>query len=135
MRGVNRILLVGRVGADPELKISRSGLPWCALSIATDRSVQEAEGWTTKTDWHRVRLFGRNAERAHRRVRRGTLVAVDGPLVYETWSDDDGKRRTSARIVADRLELLAGLRDAPPKPELPSDQAVTLPLADPQAAV
>ena len=121
MRGVNRLILVGRVGRDPELKQGRSGIAWCSLSIATDRSVKEDQGWSTTTDWHRVRAFGRTAENCHQRLTRGSLVAVEGPVTYETWRDDSGATRTAAVVLADRVEFLA-----PPaaRPEPPAQVVV-----------
>ena len=120
MRGVNRLILVGRVGRDPELKHGRSGTAWCALSVATDRSVKQDQGWSTTTDWHRVKAFGRVAELCHQRLSRGSLIAVEGPITYETWRDDTGARRTAAVVLADRVEFLA-----PPsaRPEPPAQAA------------
>ena len=103
MRGVNRLIIVGRVGRDPELRHGRTGTAWCSLSVATDRSVRQEHGWSTLTDWHRVKAFGRTAELCHERLSRGSLVAVEGPLTYETWRDDSGNSRTAAVVLADRV--------------------------------
>ncbi len=107
MRGVNRLIIVGRVGRDPELRHGRTGTAWCSLSVATDRSVRQEHGWSTLTDWHRVKAFGRTAELCHERLSRGSLVAVEGPLTYETWRDDSGNSRTAAVVLADRVEFIS----------------------------
>jgi single-strand DNA-binding protein len=107
MRGVNHLILVGRIGREPELRHGRNGTAWCSLSVATDRSVRQERGWSTTTDWHRVRAFGRTAELCHERLRRGSLVAIEGPITYDTWRDDSGNGRTVAVVLASRVELLA----------------------------
>ncbi len=115
MRGVNRVILVGRLGRDPEVRYGRSGTPWCSLSVATERSVKNGEGWEQVTDWHRVKVFGRQAEQCGARLRRGSLAAIEGPMTYDTWTDDDGVKRTTSTVYADRVEFLADLRPAIPR--------------------
>ena len=106
MRADNMITLTGHVGQDPELKVGRSGMPWCSLSLATNRRRRTLEGeWEDQTDWHDVRLFGQAAHFAQRELRKGSRVEVEGSLAYDTWTDDDGNRRRSARILATAIRL------------------------------
>ena len=106
MRADNRITLTGHVGQEPELKVGRSGTPWCSLSLATNRRRRTMEGeWEEQTDWHDVRLFGQAAHFVQREVRKGSRVEVEGSLAYDTWTDDDGNRRRSARILATSIRL------------------------------
>jgi single-strand DNA-binding protein len=122
---MNRIVIVGRLGSDPELRQSRSGTAWCSMTIATNRARKEGDQWVEETDWHEVKVFGDDAERSHRKLRKGSVVAVDGSLVYETWKDDAGNRRRKPKIVATRVQFLADLREAPAASE-PETDATTL---------
>ena len=106
MRGLNRVTLLGRLGRDPELRTSASGTSWATLSLATDRSRREGDGWVEETDWHRVKVFGRDAERSHQRLSKGSLALVEGSISYENWEDKEGVRRTSTVILADRITFV-----------------------------
>lgn len=110
MRGMNKMMVVGRVGQEPELRTSKAGKPWMRLSIATNRNVKKDDGWEEETDWHRITVFGDDAERCMRFVRQGSVVGVEGPMVYEKWTDEEGVRRMVARINADRVHFIADLR-------------------------
>jgi single-strand DNA-binding protein len=107
MRSLNRIVVVGRLGRDPETRTSAGGTPWGSLSVATSRGRREGDTWVEDTDWHTVRIFGRDAEFAQRQLHRGDLVAVEGSVQYDKWTTADGEKRVSTRIVADRLHLIA----------------------------
>ena len=113
MRGMNKVMLVGRVGMEPELRQGQSGNPWMRLSLATGRAVRKDGDWDEATDWHRVHLFGKNAERCMQRVRKGSTVGVEGQVAYEEWTDDSGAKRRTARVLADRVHFIANLREAP----------------------
>lgn len=113
MRGISRVVVIGRLGQDPELRQGKTGTRWSSFSVATNRSRKEGEQWQEETDWHSVRVFGDDAERCQRFLRKGSVVAVDGSLVYDTWTDDAGVKRTKARILANRVQFLADLRSRP----------------------
>jgi single-strand DNA-binding protein len=121
MRGLNRIVIIGRLGADPELRQGKTGTAWCSFSVATNRHRKEGEAWVEETDWHDIRAFGEDAERCHKRLRRGSIVAVDGSLVYETWNDEQGQRRRRPRILASRLQFVSDLKQAPGEPAPEAD--------------
>ena len=113
MSGMNRIVLVGRVGSEPELRQSKDGVPWLWISVATDRRVKKDGAWEDETDWHRVNLFGTAAERTMRLAQKGTLVAVEGSMIYEKWTDEDGKVRRMPKVMADRISFLDRMRARP----------------------
>jgi single-strand DNA-binding protein len=107
MRGLNRTLLVGHLGRDPELRTSsRTGNAWCTFTLATGRSRRAGDGWTEVTDWHRVNVFGTQAELCHRYLSKGRLVAVEGSTVHDTWTDEAGHKHTSTLVMADRVTFL-----------------------------
>lgn len=105
MNGMNKIILVGRLGRDPELRESRGGTPWCTLSVATSRPRKQDGVWTEETDWHRVKAFGRQAEICHQYLRKGSVVAVEGSLAYSK-SEYDGETRYWADVLADRVQFV-----------------------------
>ena len=108
MRGLNRLMLVGHLGRDPELRTSAEHeVSWCTFSLATGRSRKEGGRWIEATDWHRVKAFGTQAELCHRYLSKGDLVAVEGSIVYDQWTDKNGVRRTTAVVMADRVTFLS----------------------------
>jgi single-strand DNA-binding protein len=118
MRGLNRIVVLGRLGQDPELRQAKNGNPWASFSVATSRGRKDGDTWIEETDWHDVRVFGDEAERCHRRLRKGSVVAVDGAMVYDTWTDEAGARRRKPRIHATRVSFVSDLRPAEGQPEV-----------------
>ena len=124
MRAENKITLTGHVGQEPELKVGRTGTPWCSLSLATNRRRRTMEGeWEDQTDWHDVRLFGQAAHYVQGQVRKGSRIEVEGSLAYDTWTDDDGNRRRSARILATNIRLAEAMQ------QLTQEAAAGLPLS------
>lgn len=108
MRGLNRTMLIGHLGRDPELRTSANhGVPWATFSLATGRSRKEGDRWVEDTDWHRVKVFGTQAELCQRYLQKGHLVAVEGSIVYDSWTGKDGAKRTTTVIMADRVTFLS----------------------------
>ena len=110
MRGYNRIFLIGRLGQDPELRVGKSGAPWGVLGVATNRARKEGEVWVEETDWHDVKVFGVEAEKVQRMGQKGAVVAIEGSLVYETWNDEQGNKKRKARVIASRVQFVAGYK-------------------------
>lgn len=109
-RGVNKVILVGTLGADPETRYTTSGSPVCTLRLATneawkDRVTGELQ---ERTEWHRVTLFGRTAEIASEYLRKGKQVYIEGKLRTEKYNDKDGVERYSTAVIGDELQLLGG---------------------------
>ncbi len=107
-RGVNRVIIVGTLGADPETRYTTSGSAITSMRLATN------ESWTDKqtgqkqerTEWHRVKMFGRLAEIAAEYLRKGKQVYVEGSLRTDKYTDKDGIERYSTDIIANELQML-----------------------------
>ena len=110
MRGVNRVILLGHLGADPETRHTGGGTAITSLRIAT------SEQWTDKqsgerqerTEWHRVKLFGKLAEIAGEYLKKGRQVYIEGSLRTEKYTDKDGVERYSTDIIANEMQMLGG---------------------------
>lgn len=99
---INSVVVVGRVGQDPEMKYFETGSVKTTMSIAVNRGKKEQD----ITDWFRIELWGRNAEIAGEYVRKGSLVGIEGKLEFNHWTDAEGNKRINNYILADRLRLL-----------------------------
>ena len=105
---VNKVILVGNLGRDPEVRSMQNGGKVCNLSVATserwkDRNTGEQQ---EKTEWHRVVFFGRIAEIADQYLKKGSQVYVEGKLQTRKWEDRDGNERWTTEIVGSQLEML-----------------------------
>lgn len=98
---MNQIVLVGRIGKDPEIRTTQGGKTCASFTLATDSGY----GDNKKTDWHSIVCFDRSAEVVNKYLKKGSGCAVIGRLTYDQY-EKDGVKRTYARIVADRVELL-----------------------------
>jgi len=111
MPSVNKIVLVGHLGKDPEMRYTASGIAQLSFSLATSRNIKQQDGtWKEDTDWHNVTLFGDAAERTGERLHKGSLAYVEGRVSYRTWQSDDGVRHDRTEIVADRALSLDAKR-------------------------
>ena len=109
---VNKVILVGNLGADPESRTTQSGTTVTNLRLATTERQKDREGnWGDHTEWHRVACFGRTAENAARFLRKGRQVYVEGRIRTRKWQDRDGNDRWSTEVIADTIQFLGG-RDA-----------------------
>jgi single-strand DNA-binding protein len=108
MASVNKVILVGNLGADPETKYLPSGDAITNIRIATtDRWKDKASGETKEaTEWHRIAFFGRLAEIAGEYLRKGSQVYVEGRIRTRKWQDKEGQDRYSTEIVADTMQML-----------------------------
>lgn len=116
---LNQLLLIGRLGGQPECRSTGSGALVCTASLATNRRTRDVDGWTEKTDWHKLVAFGRVAEELAL-LATGTTVGVEGSLTYSTWQTRAGESRTTAEVSVRRIfyTRAKGQRD-PPVPECP----------------
>ena len=104
---LNKVMIIGRLGRDPEVRYTQSGSPVTTLSIATDESFTDREGnRTERTEWHRVVVFQRAAETCAQYLSKGSLVYVEGKLQTRKWQDQNGQDRYSTEIKADRVQFL-----------------------------
>jgi single-strand DNA-binding protein len=113
MKDVNRVFLIGRVGADPERKETRTGIPLLRFSLATGRRVRDpnasdGSGWSEETDWHRIVLWGKLAEALSQHIRKGEKLFVEGTLKVQKYTAKDGTSRSSFEVHAEDVTLLGG---------------------------
>lgn len=109
MGSVNKVILVGNLGADPELKYTSSNRPVCNLSVATNETYKDKSGQKQeKVEWHRVTVWGDQAENCSKFLAKGRSVYLEGRLQTRSWDDKDGQKRYATEIVADRVVFLGG---------------------------
>jgi single-strand DNA-binding protein len=109
LSSVNRVILVGNLGADPELKYTPANRAVCNLSIATNEVFKDKAGARQEhVEWHRVTVWGDLAETCSKFLAKGRSIYLEGKLQTRSWDDKDGKKRYSTDIVADRVVFLGG---------------------------
>ncbi len=113
-RGVNKVILVGNLGNDPDTRYMPSGSAVTNLSVATNESWKDKETGEQKdrTEWHKVAMFGRLAEIAAEYLRKGSQVYIEGKLRTRKWQDKDGNDRWTTEIIADEMQMLGGRMDS-----------------------
>jgi single-strand DNA-binding protein len=104
---VNKTILMGRLGRDPELKQARAGGSVLSISVATKDREKKGEQWEDVTDWHEVVLFGRQAEYLADKARKGDRVLVEGKSKVRKWVGKDGQEKQRSEVVAFSVELLS----------------------------
>lgn len=115
-RGVNKVILVGNLGADAEVRYTANGTAVANINVATTERVPAGEGnWEDKTEWHRVVLFGKMAESRMAYLNKGTQVYVEGRLQTRQWEDAQGVKRYTTEIVARDIIFLSRSGDRPPQ--------------------
>ena len=104
---LNKVMLIGRLGADPEIKYSQGGSPIANLRVATDESYTDRNGQRQeKTEWHTVIAFQRTAEICQQYLHKGSLVYIEGKLQTRKWQDKQGQERYTTEIQCQRLQML-----------------------------
>ena len=109
-RGINKVIVVGNLGADPDTRYMPSGGAVTNLSVATSESWKDKQSGEQKerTEWHKVAMFGRLAEIAAEYLRKGSQVYIEGKLRTRKWQDRDGNDRYTTEIIADEMQMLGG---------------------------
>ncbi|MBL8262045.1 MAG: single-stranded DNA-binding protein [Xanthomonadaceae bacterium] len=108
-RGINKVILVGNLGNDPETKYTQGGMAVTKVSLATTSVRKDREGNTQeRTEWHRVTFFGKLGEIAGEYLRKGSQVYVEGSIRYDKYTGQDGVERYSTDIIADEMQMLGG---------------------------
>jgi single-strand DNA-binding protein len=139
MSGVNKVIIVGRLGADPELKSVGNGQNVARLSVATSENWVSKDGQKQeRTEWHRVTVWGRQAENCAKHLSKGRQVYVEGRLQTRSWEDPQGQKRYATEIVATTVQFLgggersassntgadAGFNDFGPEPQFDSSEEI-----------
>ncbi len=108
-RGINKVIVVGNLGNDPEMRQMPSGGAVCELSIATSESWKDKQGQQQeRTEWHRVTGYARLAEIMGEYLRKGSQVYIEGSLRTEKWQDKNGNDRYTTKIIARDMQMLGG---------------------------
>ena len=106
---VNKVLLVGRTGSDPDVKYTTKGMAIANFSIATTEAHKDGNGkFQDTTEWHRVVVFGKQAEFAENYVKKGALIYVEGRLQTRSWDDKEEKRHFMTEVITEKLTMLGG---------------------------
>lgn len=107
MAGINKVILVGNLGADPEVRSLESGVKVASLRLATNESFRDNNNqWQERTEWHSIVLWRFNAEKAERFMKKGSQIYVEGKLRTRQWTDQNQNTRYTTEIVGDRVILL-----------------------------
>jgi len=125
---VNKVIIVGRLGQDPDGRFTPQGTAVSNLSIATSESWRGKDGEIQeKTEWHRAVMFGKMAETANEYMKKGSLVYVEGRLQTRSWEDNNGVKKYSTEILVDNFTMLGkkgdtgGTSQGTPKSDTPTD--------------
>lgn len=104
--GINKCILIGNLGRDPEVRYAQSGMAICKLSVAVTERVKDGDAWKDVTEWFRVTVFGKTAENAGQYLQKGRQVYVEGRLKTDKYKDKDGVEKTSVEVIANTLQFL-----------------------------
>ena len=112
-KSVNKVILLGNLGKDPELKSTPGGIAIATFSLATSSSVKDKDGnWQDKTEWHNIVAFQRTAEIAAQYLKKGNKVYIEGRLHSESWDDKEtGQKKYKTEVIVNELVLLGGPRE------------------------
>jgi len=109
---VNKVILVGRLGRDPETRYTGGGQAVANFSVATDETYKDKAGDRQKrTEWHKIVVWGKQAEIAQQYLKKGSLIFIEGRMQSREWQDKEGQKRTSFEIVANNFRMLGGRGD------------------------
>ena len=139
---INKVILIGNLGKDPELKYTNSQLPVCRFRIATtERRKDQSGNWTDHTEWHGIVCFGKTAENCNNYLKKGRQVYVEGRLQTSKWQDKEGKDRYTTEIIANTVQFLGSKGSAASEVQVESSSesngsslVASLPTADALAA-
>ena len=124
MASINKVMLLGNLGSDPELRYTSGGTAVADLRLATNRRFKGRDGeWQDDTQWHRIVVWAKQAENCKEYLSKGSQVLVEGRLQTRQWEDRDGNKRYTTEVVADMVHFLSGRGgggggyDEPPPPD------------------
>lgn len=124
MASLNLAQIIGRLGRDPELRYTNSGQAICSLNVATDESYNDRDGnRVERAEWHRVSVFGRQAENCANFLSKGSLIYVAGSLTTRKWQDQNGQDRATTEIKAQSIQFLDRRNEGQPSQQRQERQA------------
>ena len=129
MASVNKVIVLGNLGRDPEVRYTPSGAAVCNVSVATTRNWKSREGGERQeeTEWHRVVFYGRLAEIAGEYLKKGRPVYVEGRLKTRKWTDKEGKDQYTTEIIAEQMQLLGGREEGGERAPAPAPRRSNAP--------
>jgi single-strand DNA-binding protein len=117
MAGVNKVILLGNLGKDPEVRHLEGGVAVARLTLATNESYKDKSGKRVEqTEWHNIVLWRGLAEVAEKYLKKGSLIYLEGKIKSRSWEDKDGVKKYTTEIVADTFTMLDGKKDAIEQP-------------------
>lgn len=127
-RGINKAIIVGNLGNDPDMKYSQGGMAICSMSVATTSVRKDKDGnQQERTEWHRVKTFGKLAEICGEYLKKGSQAYFEGSIRYDKYTDKEGVEKYTTDIIADEMQMLGGRGEAsgakPQRQERPARQA------------
>jgi len=121
-RGVNKVILIGNLGADPELRYTPNGVAVATFNLATNERWPDKDGnFQEHTEWHRVVAWRKQAEIVGEYLKKGSQVYVEGKLRTRSWEDQNGVKRFQTEIIVQNLQMLGRRGDTEPPAQEPSD--------------
>ena len=132
MAGVNKAIILGRLGQDPEIKYFQDGTAVANFSVATSETWNDKQSGEKKerTDWHNIEAMGKTAEFCEKYLNKGRMVLVEGKLHYDQWTDKDGQKRTATKIAASSVTPLEKQARDPMGEYVPEEPAGEPPVDD-----
>ena len=133
MAGINKVILVGNLGRDPEMRYTQNGVAVCSFSLATSESYKDRTSGekVTQTEWHNIILRRGLAETAEKYLRKGSSVYIDGKIRTRKWEDQQGQTRYTTEIIADTMQMLDRRDNSSASTSAPS--ATAQPVSKPEA--
>ena len=123
MASLNKVMLIGNLGKDPEVRYTTSGTAVASFSIDTTERFKNKNGeWEDKTEWHNITLWSRLAEIAGEYLSKGKTVYIEGRLQTRKWQDRDGRDRYTTEIVGEKMQMLSAKGDGGGRSKAPADQ-------------
>jgi len=120
---INKVILIGRLGKDPELKYTPSGTPVATFSLATDENYKDHTGeQQQRTEWHRIVAWSKLAEICGEYLTKGKLVYIEGSIRSRQWQDQTGNKRTSYEIIARNMQMLGSKAESERSPAAGMDR-------------
>jgi len=123
MSSVNKAIILGRLGKDPETKFTPGGLQITNFSVATSKNYKIGDDWREKTEWHNIVMFNNQAENAAERLKKGNMVYIEGEIQTRSWEDDKGGKHYKTEIVGNMFRNLSPKEESsqsnqqPPQPK------------------
>jgi len=107
MASVNKVILIGRLGKDPEVKYAPSGIQITTFSLATSENIKKGDDWEEKTEWHNIVMFNKQAEYAGEQLKKGNMLYLEGKIQTRNWEDSEGVKRYKTDIIGNMFRNLS----------------------------